>query len=96
MSKQQLADLEFAGGARLTGLAAPVSASEPVRNDDTRVVNAEQTSAKNAPNGYAGLNASSRIAFSQLGLPASATRTITHSSSPPSGGVAGDIHFQIP
>jgi hypothetical protein len=31
-----------------------------------------------------------------LGLPASATRTITHSSSAPSGGVAGDIHFQIP
>lgn len=35
-------------------------------------------------------------ARSTLGLPASATRTITHSSSPPSGGVAGDIHFQIP
>ena len=35
-------------------------------------------------------------ARSALGLPASATRTITHSSSPPSGGVAGDIHFQIP
>jgi hypothetical protein len=31
-----------------------------------------------------------------LGLPASATRTITSSTSTPTGGVAGDIHFQTP
>lgn len=93
---KRLSNLELEGGARVTGLQTPVSPSEPVRNDDTRVVNAEQTTAKNAPSGYAGLDGSSKLAFAQLGLPASATRTITHSSSPPSGGVAGDIHFQIP
>lgn len=41
-------------------------------------------------------SANAPAARTVLGLPASATRTITHSSSPPSGGVAGDIHFQIP
>lgn len=93
---KQLSNLELESGARITGLLPPVATNEPVRNDDTRVVNAEQNTNKNAANGYAGLNGSSKLAFAQLGLPASATRTITHSSSPPTGGVAGDIHFQIP